>query len=1148
MFNRATASYLWSAQRAWSIRVFKGESFSIVSPTGTGKTLFGIIMSIYLTGRPGKHAYIILPTTPLVLQVYDRTDEIIRRLGLKRDVIYYYAGMPRREKMEFINRLKDGDYDILITTSTFLSRKFDILRNEVIDFIFVDDVDAVLKSSRNIDRLLILMGFDENTIATTLELIRLKRLISRLKEDKEKIEVLKQMRRLQEVVSKRKREIRSVLIVSSATGRPRGTRVRLFKELLGFEVGTRTDFIRNIIDAYLHSDGRLEDTVLRIINELGQGGLIFIPVDKGIEYAEYLNKYLRSKGVRSDILVSGRSSSLQNFIDGNIDVLIGMAVYYGVMVRGLDLPEHIRYAVFAGVPRFKFTAKFEDPTPSMILRALTLLYSVEMDSSKRRVIERYLSRMRRLVLESPYVTLARIREKILKGEPPSNYKDELVYNALDFVRSELAKSDVISALKEHPDIKVYDENGEIYLMIPDVMSYIQASGRTSRMYVGGLTRGLSIVIADDNKLMEGLKKRSRWIIEDIEWRDYDELDIDDIRREIDKDRERVRLLRTGRIAAEFKDPIKTILLVVESPNKAKTIASFFGRPSIRRYGKNVVYEVSTGDRLLIITASGGHVYDIITDYKGEDRENLYGVIRYDESFIPVYTSIKRCRRSGYQFTSDSREDMKRYCPDGDIMDKIDVVRFLQELALEVDKVLIGTDPDSEGEKIGWDLAVLLRPYTNEIERIEFHEVTKRAILRALASPRDFDMRLVEAQLVRRIADRWIGFALSEWLTHEVDSSRILSAGRVQTPVLGWVIDRWLEWSKPENKKRIFTLILENGLRLEYLEEELPSKYSTSTKLKGLGLRVSRRKIGVEVLNPPPPYMTATMIEEATRSLNIGADTVMRLAQDLFEMGLITYHRTDSTRVSSKGRSIAREYIEHKWPDEAKHLFIGRSWGEGGAHECIRPTRAADANAVWNMVMEGSLTTIRPFTMMHRRLYGLIFKRFVASQMSPAEVRSQYITFDLDGSMRDVKYHIEVLKEGFLKVSPDWIKTYEPIEGHVAVIKEVYEYVRTIKPLYKQGDLIRLMRERRIGRPSTYSKIIEVLLKRGYVIETKKNRYLYPTRGGIAVYNYLKQYFGEMVSEETTRRLEEVMDAIELGNIDYQSVLEELYGEITRINI
>jgi len=1144
IFNRATGSRLWSAQRTWAIRVFKGESFSIVSPTGTGKSVFGILMSIY-QARYGKKAYIVVPTTPLVNQLYNRAIEMLKKMGLKRDIIYYHSRMHKEERDEAVEKISTGNFDILITTSAFLARKFDLLKGKIIDFIFVDDVDSVLKSSRNIDRILMLMGFKEDIINAGLELLKLKRSITRIKDKVEKERIRKEIVKLQNLILKSSKDVKSVLVVSSATGRPRGLRVRLFRELLGFEVGTRSEFFRNIVDTYVLQEDleKIPETVVNLVKLLGDGGLIFVPIDKGLEYAEYLSKYLVDNGIKADILTSAKIANLEKFIAGELSVLVGVAVYYGVMVRGLDLPERVRYAIFAGVPKFKFSAKFEDPNPSTILRTLGLLYSIEEDEAKRREIERLTNRLRRIVMEASYATLAEIRERLLKEEPPRNVYERIVYEALIFVREALAKRETIEKLKKHPEIRIVEERGVPYILIPDVMTYIQASGRTSRMYVGGLTKGLSVVIVDDEKLLDGLIRRSRWVIEDIEWKPLKEIKIEEVINEIDKDRNYVKLLREGKVRPEFKDPIKTNLLIVESPNKARTIANFFGKPSVRRRGRYRVYEVSTGDKLLIIAASGGHVYDIITDYEYEKRKNLYGVLT-DGKYIPIYTSIKRCVDTGYQFAGDCKEDIDRFCGEGGVIDKLDVVRFLQSLALEVDKVIIGTDPDAEGEKIGWDLAVLIRPYTKNIERIEFHEVTKRAILKALESPREFDINLVESQIVRRIEDRWIGFYLSSRLMEEFEPTKVLSAGRVQTPVLGWIINRWNEWRKPESKKKYFRIIFPQVFSIELSEDELPPHLITSESLMNAKYEVSQVSSEDVTINPPPPYTTATMIEDASRKLFLSAEETMRLAQDLFEMGLITYHRTDSTRVSTAGQYIAREYIYNKYPDEAEKLHKPRGWGEAGAHECIRPTRPLDAEEVRNMIMEGTIITFRPFTWRHQRLYDMIFKRFIASQSAAAKLRKQKFKLTIEDRVsREVELYIDVIEHGFLKITPEEYIISKPVEEGIIKPDSVSEYVKSLTPLYRQGDVIRLMRERGIGRPSTYAKIMEVILKRRYVFETKKYKYLYPTNLGIRVYQFLVDRYKHMVSEDRTKMLEKYMDMIEAGEADYQKVLRELHEEI-----
>ncbi|MEM1812330.1 MAG: DNA topoisomerase, partial [Candidatus Nezhaarchaeales archaeon] len=272
---------------------------------------------------------------------------------------------------------------------------------------------------------------------------------------------------------------------------------------------------------------------------------------------------------------------------------------------------------------------------------------------------------------------------------------------------------------------------------------------------------------------------------------------------------------------------------------------------------------------------------------------------------------------------------------------------------------------------------------------------------------------------------------------------------------------------------------------------------------------------------------------------------MKIAQELFEMGLITYHRTDSTTVSDVGRAIARDYLQERYGDEYKNWFVPRDWFKEGAHECIRPTRPIDASTLQRLIMDGSITTIVPLTMKHYRLYDLIFKRFIASQMRRALIVRARYKFSLEIS--GVKYFAE--EEGIVEIKdPGFydVLGYKLLnklnKGDKCKIENV-EIRRTSKvPLYREGDIVRLMRERGIGRPSTYSKIIEGLLRHGYVVKNKWGG-LIATAQGKEVYKYLTENFGELVSEETTKELEEKMALIEVGKLDYQRVLKDLADQV-----
>ncbi len=1177
-FEKALGSKPWSAQVTWARRVALKRSFSIIAPTGVGKTVFGLVMSLYIARRGGK-AYIILPTTPLVVQAEERLREFASRVGVDDScIIAMHSRLSRSERRERLEAIENGDFKILVTTSRFMIQHADTLSKHKYRFVFADDVDAVLKSGRSITALLRVIGFREEDLEEAQKAIVLRRRIAVLSEKsssrEEFIRVARELESIQRRLEKRRRELNLSLVVSSATGRPRGPKVLLFRELLGFQAGSRAEFLRRIVDTYIKPSDSIENEVVNIVKMLGKGGLVYVPVDKGVEYAEHLAEILRENGVKAEAFHSKNQRALDRFIEGETDVLVGVAVYYGVLVRGLDLPWLVRYAVFAGVPRFKFSVRFENPHPVNVLRMLSILVDIAPQDVAEDVRRYYIS-VRRVIRRLSPASLQMIAKKMQEGGEPESVVEELFYRAAEFVRRLLSRKEIIERLRYSREVVLKEEEGQLYIYIPDLMTYLQASGRTSRLYAGGLTKGLSIVVVDEDRLLEGIVTRMRWFIEDSRWRDFKELletgELKEIVEEIDTDREKVLKAMRGELAGEVKDLVKTVLMIVESPNKARTIAGFFGRPSIRLVGEGLrAYEVTTGNLMLIIAASGGHVRELTT----EDDEKImreigklygaklsrYGILVDEDKkvFIPVYTSIKRCLVCNHQFTEETSKCPR--CGSSLILDSRRTVEALRELAMEVDKILIATDPDTEGEKIGWDIAALLRPFTTNVSRIEFHEVTRKAIMKALAEERLLSESLVEAQLVRRIEDRWIGFALSQvlwwyfWpeycMKYEENKDRCkeenrnLSAGRVQTPVLGWIINRYKEYMDSKTKRYILTLAKDSKTyTVSFLAEEVGD-----LKRTGPGeIRVEVKTVEIvdEEVKAPPPYTTDTMLTEASRVLKLGAPEIMRLAQDLFEMGLITYHRTDSTRVSDTGIRIARDYLRGAFGDEGEKLFHPRKWGEGGAHEAIRPTRPVDSDTLYKLVSEGELELPRPLTRMHYRLYDLIFRRFIASQMRNAVVKKQIVEFKVNGKRIVRERIIDVVEPSFLLI-------YKPIVFEEAIEDGVYRVVSLESKvhykvtLYTQGDVVKLMKEKGIGRPSTYATIIDKLLKRRYVLEERKRRKLIPTRLGREVFSFLNKEFGSMVSEERTRELESKMDMVSEGAKDYIEVLNELYKELKPI--
>ncbi len=1039
-FRRCVGSPPWEVQKNWAKRVLSGRSFAAIAPTGVGKTVFGLVTSYYMAGSG--RSYLIFPTSLLVNQAREILEEYMKRAGKEVRLLVYRGNMKTKEKREFMERLKEADFDILITTSQFLSRRADdIAMAAPFKFIFVDDIDSFLKNSRNVDRVLKLMGFTEDEIMRASKGERIYK------------------------------DLDSVLVVSTATGRP-GQRAKLFRNLLGFDVGViRQEYLRNVTDMYTKDEGKF----LEFLREMGPGLLAFVP---RLELAEKVKGILSKAGLKSEIMSGYDEKLLEKFVAGELDALIGAAKPYGVLVRGVDLPQRIRYVVFYGVPRFELTLKEVDEMQDSLLIAVYTTISKALGPTDRRLA---LSARARLTEEK----VRAIRERL---------------------REVLASDELLKKVSESGDVVLDPEN--MKLMIPDVRSYIQGSGRSSRLYPGGMTKGASLVYDKDPMMTSFLKRASAY---DIEFFDVTEVDLASLREEIDEDRRKY-----AKLKGEFKETaglLKTILFVVESPNKARTIAKFFGRPSRRIIGDVITYETTTGNYVVTIVASGGHVVDLSTQggYHGVLIEEYNG----SRTFVPIYSSIKRCYNCGYQFTDGDR------CPRcgstnlKDSRSNIDAIRWL---AFEADRVLIGTDPDTEGEKIAWDIYQMIRGMSKEIYRAEFHEVTKRAIMKAMQELLNINEPRVKAQIVRRVEDRWIGFELSGEL-QRVFKNRTLSAGRAQTPTLGWIIERYEE----HKKKKEITLIRGDEIFLR-AEGKLGEK--------------GRRKAKIELLeeveenaSPPPPFTTDEMIKEANRVLRMDARKVMDLAQSLFEAGLITYHRTDSTRVSDAGWRVASEYLGDS--------FVPRKWGEGGAHECIRPTKPLNTGDLIEYVKEGVIIPPEPLTKDHYRLYDLIFRRFMASQTKESVIRKQKYKVSFDGAEIIDERVIEA-KGGWVEFYPFFFRVLPPIKpGEIEI--DVKHVKVPLVPLYTQGDIVALMKERGIGRPSTYATIMEKLLIRRYVIEKKGK--LLPTKLGIEVYTYLVDNYEDLISEERTRLLEEKMSLVEEGKADHQEVINELFEEI-----
>jgi len=1108
LFEKAVKARMWALQRFWVRRFLEGESFALIAPTGSGKTTVQIILTLYAAKFLKKRCLIILPTSLLVNEVSEKMRKFAEVLGIDATIVSYHSMLTAKEKKEALEKMDQAD--VIITTHLSIMKREEIQRQSI-DLVFVDDVDSFLRRSK--------------AIRYVLKMVKLPPKIKNLIEDvfEKRIELnraISEISKLRDIV-----KIESQLIVSGATQKARRTKsVAILNSVFGFSIGLKPEFGRNIVDCFTINKN-IKEEVLNIVKKFGGGCLIFVPMDKGSEFAEELEKFLIESGIKVKAFLKPDKKSFEDFKAGNLDALIGMVTSRSPLVRGIDLPARIRYAIFAGVPKFVVRIRIEEFHPTKWLMLLNNIQQAIKEEYKKEYehLVANLIKIKTLRTED----LEEVRKALIENRTLEGFLEfvrKVAISGLEFLKKILKDEEVLKAIRESPTISFSNKEGEYTFLIPDAVAYIQASGRTSRLYVGGTTKGLSVVIVDEEKAFNSLKKELTYF-EDIEWKSIEEIDIKRVIEEIDEDRKKVLLAMEGKLKAEeTKIALKTRLFIVESPTKVKTIARFFGKPSKKKYQDLEVNEVFGANSLLMIAASKGHVTDLSL------KEGLFGV-EVKETFIPYFKPIKRCAVCGREV---EEEEEVCVCGSKKFVDAKPRIEALRKLASLVDEVVIGTDPDSEGEKIAFDLYLLLKPLNKNIKRARFHEVTKKEIQKVLENLEDFDLNLVKAQIVRRVEDRWIGFGISPVLWNVFRNNR-LSAGRVQTPVLGWIVDRT---KKLREREELIILKLENGLDLSFR-----ASIGTYKKIVENGfVEIKDLKIYEEELNPYPPFTTDTLISALTSALKIDANEAMQIAQKLFESGLITYHRTSSTTVSTVGISIAKEYISSTFGEE---WFKGRKWEAEGAHECIRPTRAIDLQKLKNLIGLKMLRFPSPLTEKDLRAYDIIFKRFIASQMKTAKVEK--IKFKLVAASEEKEFEFinRIIDEGFTKIFRIQEKNTSGLkEGKVQFLEIDKRAVPKFYP-YTYSEIVSMMKEKGIGRPSTYAKILEVLKRRNYVKEIKKSM-LISTSLGTRVYEFSQQNFNKYLNEETTKRLEEEMDSIEAGKKNFEDVLREVYSEVKEI--
>ena len=550
-----------------------------------------------------------------------------------------------------------------------------------------------------------------------------------------------------------------------------------------------------------------------------------------------------------------------------------------------------------------------------------------------------------------------------------------------------------------------------------------------------------------------------------------------------------------------------VLVIVESPAKAKTIGKFLGK----RY---------------TVKASMGHVRDLPRSQFGVDIEH---------NFNPKYITIRG---------------------------KGDLLKELRTAAKKADKILLAPDPDREGEAIAWHLQHILGLAEKDKCRIEFNEITKDAVQNALQSPRTIDYTRVNAQQARRILDRLVGYNLSPLLWRKVKKG--LSAGRVQSVAVRLISDREEEikafvpeeywtlqglFNKEGEKKALEAkLALYKNKKVAIASEEAVKNILSD--LKDASYTITGIKKKEKKRHPAPPFITSSLQQEAYRKLNFPARKTMQVAQQLYEgldigpegtVGLVSYIRTDSTRVAETAQQEAKEFITETYgptyhPGEFKQ-YTNRNKAQN-AHEAIRPTS-----------MHRGPERMKQFLSRDQyRLYKLIYDRFVSSQMSPAvmdttsiDIKAGDFVFRATGSIIKfpgfMKLYIEDRDDGEKdeeKVLP------ELAEGDTLTARELNpkQHFTQPPPRYTDASLVKALEENGIGRPSTYAPTVETIQRRGYVVREEKQ--FYPTELGMIVVEMLKEFFPAIIDIQFTADLEDKLDMVEEGEMEWVKVLKDFY--------
>ncbi len=549
------------------------------------------------------------------------------------------------------------------------------------------------------------------------------------------------------------------------------------------------------------------------------------------------------------------------------------------------------------------------------------------------------------------------------------------------------------------------------------------------------------------------------------------------------------------------------LVIVESPAKVKTIKKFLGAN----------YEVM---------ASNGHVRDMPKSQLGFDADNDYE---------PKYITIRG---------------------------KGDILAKLRKEVKKADKIYLATDPDREGEAISWHLYIALKLEDKKVYRIAFNEITRNAVKESLKNPREIDMSLVDAQQARRMLDRMVGYRISPLLWAKI--KRGLSAGRVQSVALRIICDREDEINAfiPEEYWTLDAALKIKGEKKPLVAKyygmgdkkaEISSKEEMDKILKDLecaSFEVKDIKKGERVKKAPLPFTTSTLQQEASKALNFSTQKTMRLAQQLYvelkgqgTVGIITYLRTDSTRVSDEAVAASREYISRNYGDQyAAEVVTEKKKDQKiqDAHEAIRPTDISSTPAD----LKESLSRDQ------FRLYQLIWKRFTASRMTPAKYETTSVKIDAKGHRFTVSAS-KLSFDGFMSVYKE--ADEEKTDSNTLVkdiTKETQLALESFDPRqhftqppahYTEASLVRALEELGIGRPSTYAPTITTIMARRYVVKEDKN--LYVSELGEVVNNMMKDAFPTIVDVNFTANLEALLDKVETGTVGWKTVVANFYPDL-----